>query len=279
MKRFVTPFLLVFMLFAVNITAFADAEGEPIVEPEPVTYTEDMLILNSAIGVPDTLRVIFYINGCDVAVVKGSQIINADSFPEAEKASLKIRLEGEGRLIGAKFDFQPFMAEPILPPIVEPVPPVVPEEPELPELPEEPIEEQPIEEPIDEQPLEEEITEPETPAEEEPTEDEDITEGDITEPEENAVVDGDTEGEPAEVDVTEGETDAVEDDADVAEGDTATEGEDSDVGDTNSDVVEGDSGDADITESAEGDVTDDSGDTAGDTDTTNDTENGSTVEE
>jgi len=239
-----------------------------VTEPTPTPVAEEMLILNSVAGIPDTLRVTFSLNGRDVAVVKGHQILHQESFPVNEKTFLKIKLQGEGKLVGAKFNFQLLITEPI----TEPVPPV------------EPLGGSPVGEPEQQEITEgditevEEETEPEIPTEDEETivpeedavidegtsEDEptgvegNVTEGDITE--------GTTEdGEPAEVNednVTEGEADVVEGDSGVADGEGTTETGNSDVSDTDSDVAETDSGDIATTESADGDVAD-SGDTAG----------------
>lgn len=288
MRKLVIPFLVVFMLFAFSAVAFAEGESvsdpepvevsepvpeptpEPVVDPEPVEVTEpteveeeipakvtepvsaeEMLILNSVVGVPDSLQVTLSLGSRDVAVVKGNQILHQETFPANQKTYLKIRLEGEGRLVGAKFNFQP----PVAPEI--PVPPVAPKEPA-------PVGGSPVEEPEQQEKsigediaeseeiteVEEEI-EPEIPADEditEPEEDEDVTEP-VEEPtEEQPDI---TEDEPAEVDegdltedTTETEDSTVGDGGDVAEGEDTTESESTDVGDTNSDVAEGDSGDA-----------------------------------
>ncbi len=97
-------------------------------EPETPSASEDSsmygnpsmdenLILASVSGVPDELRVIFSLGGQDIATVQGNQILRSEAFPQDQKMSLKMRIEGQGRLVGAKFGFEPFAA-PVIPPVV-----------------------------------------------------------------------------------------------------------------------------------------------------------------
>ena len=100
--------------------------------PEPVTPspTEDSsmygfpsmdenLILTSVVGVPDELRVIFSLDGQEVAVVQGNQILHTEAFPQDQKIFLQMRIEGQGRLMGARFGFEPFTTPVILPELLE----------------------------------------------------------------------------------------------------------------------------------------------------------------
>ena len=106
------------------------------------------LILTGVVGVPDGLRVIFSLSGQEVAVVQGNQILRSEAFPQDQKIFLQMRIEGQGRLMGARFGFEPFA-------------PVVPEIPILPELPVEAEEMGAVEENTD--PAEADNTESETP--------------------------------------------------------------------------------------------------------------------
>lgn len=133
-------------------------------EPETPSASEDSsmygnpsmdenLILASVSGVPDELRVIFSLGGQDIATVQGNQILRSEAFPQDQKMSLKMRIEGQGRLVGAKFGFEPFAA-PVIPPVVpETIEPTV----------------EPLEELIDQE-NPEENTDPENPVGNESTE-------------------------------------------------------------------------------------------------------------
>ena len=126
-------------------------------QPEPAFAPQDQrLVLGSVSGIPDTLRVYLTIRGNVIAEIKGSQIINTTYFDSVDKAEIKIRIEGEGRLNGARFGFTP-VGMPELPPL----PPVLPEEEEPTEEVTEPSEE-PVEEPTEEVTEELETTTPES---------------------------------------------------------------------------------------------------------------------
>ena len=201
-------------------------------QPESASafISQERLVLESVSGVPDTLRVYLTIRGNVISDIKGSQILNTTYFDSVDKAEIKIRLEGEGRLNGARFNFIP-VGMPELPPL----PPVLPEEEEP--IDEEPSEEvtEPVEEPIDE------VTEPSEEPVEEPTEE--VTEElETTTPES-----GDPATEPTYSDpVGEGTGDAGE----AVESDTGNTGEPS--GEDISGESTGDSGEsADTTESGD----------------------------
>lgn len=80
---------------------------------------DENLILTSVVGVPDELRVIFSLDGQEVAVVQGNQILRSEAFPQDQKIFLQIRIEGQGRLMGARFGFEPFTTPVILPELLE----------------------------------------------------------------------------------------------------------------------------------------------------------------
>lgn len=139
LKRLFIPFLLFFALFICNATAFA--EIGPIIDP----IEEEMLVLNSVTGVPTTLTLTLSLDNQTVGIVQGGQVIHAVPFPEINKQDIKLSLQGEGRMNGARMVFSEVESElPILP--------ILPEE-EL--IEEEPNEEDPItepEEPVGENP-------------------------------------------------------------------------------------------------------------------------------
>jgi len=223
------------------------APDPPVIEQMP--EAEQQLVLESVIGVPDGLTVYISIRDDVVAEVAGSQIINTTYFDSVDKAEIKIRLEGEGRLNGARFNFIPVgMPEEEEEPVEEPIE----EEP----IEEEPVEE-PVEEPIEEEPVEEPIEE--EPIEEEPIEEEPIEEEPVEEPTEESTTpeSGDPATEPTDSDpVGEGTGDAGE----AVESDT---GNTEPSGEDTSGESTGDSGEsADTTESGD---TNGSDSTGGDT--------------
>ncbi len=309
LRKLLIPFLVVFMLFALNIVAFAEPEPatnpisepievvapepisepesapqptsesepepEPTLEPEPElelavesevisegtpaenTITEmeiqEMLILNSVNGIPDTLKITFSLNGRNIAIIKGSQMLHQEPFSASEKSQLKIHLEGEGKLIGAKFNFQPFevapILSPVLPPIIEPILKPINEqskdkeivEPKL-EVPEIPINKENTE--STEEPFAKKTTETEFE-----TSDEEIAESETSE------VLIDKENTVTEDDVTTKNIDAIEDT--IAEGDPSdNEGiaEETtipeDTNDTNEEVIEESSQEINLVEDA-----------------------------
>jgi outer membrane biosynthesis protein TonB len=213
------------------------APDPPVIEqPKIMPEAEQQLVLESVIGVPDGLTVYISIRDDVVAEVAGSQIINTTYFDSVDKAEIKIRLEGEGRLNGARFNFIP-VGMPELPPL----PPVLPEEEEEPIV-EEPIVEEPIEEPV-----------------EEPIVEEPIVEEPIEEPVEEPIVEEPTEEstEPTEESTEELETTTPE------SGDPATEPTDSDpVGAGTGDAGEAVESDTGNTGEPSGESTGDSGESA-----------------
>ncbi len=169
---------------------------------------DENLILTSVVGVPDELRVIFSLDGQEVAVVQGNQILACEAFPQDQKIFLQMRIEGQGRLMGARFGFEPFT-------------PVVPEIPILPELPVEAEEMGAVEENTD--PAEADNTESETP--EAPAED--IIESEENTDPENPVGDEPTE-EPTAPDTPESSEPAGENTGDAdpgTPGDTGATGD------------------------------------------------------
>ena len=111
MKRLLIPLFTAMLLLMVGTIAMA--EGEP----------PDQVILTQVTGVPATMTVSFKLDGQDVAIIKGDQIIHKQAFPASQKSFIKIRLEGEGKLTGARFDFQPNIAAIVPPekPVEEPI--------------------------------------------------------------------------------------------------------------------------------------------------------------
>jgi hypothetical protein len=169
-----TILILLTLLLTLSISTVALAE-EPIITPE----FEQKIILSAVENVPADLTLILTLNSEIVGVVQDGQVVNAVPILKQFKQSIKLQIQGEGRLVGARMIFTEYIEEPELPilPICELPKEELKEEPEIvePEL----VVEDPIEEVIE--PIKDEdnkITYPEEVTEEEAIE----QEPEITEP-------------------------------------------------------------------------------------------------
>lgn len=185
MKR---SFLIILIfLFTLSFSAVAFADEPQMFEKAPGQL---QIVLTQAEGVPHTLFLILSLHDAVVGQIEGGQVVFAEPILEIEKEEVKIAIQGEGRMVGARMIFEDFVVEPELEEEPEKVEELM-EEPK-PEEKLEPIENESeiVEEKSDEpEVIEGETEEPEKIEEnrDEPKEEvgeAETVEGEITEPEE-----------------------------------------------------------------------------------------------
>lgn len=102
MRKILIINLTLLLTLSISALAFAQ-ETSPVLPQIVLTQTE---------GVPDTLSLTLSLYGAVVGQIEGGQVVFAEPILETEKEEVKLAIQGEGRMVGARMIFEDFVLEP-----------------------------------------------------------------------------------------------------------------------------------------------------------------------